>query len=61
MEVLIRDSSQHVSFRALALGLSNREVLIRDSQELVSFRASALGLPNRGILVTLRNTFHLWR
>jgi hypothetical protein len=27
MEVLLRDSWKHVAFRALALGLSNREVL----------------------------------
>ena len=27
MEVLLRDSWKHAAFRALALGLSNREVL----------------------------------
>jgi hypothetical protein len=57
---------EHVLFRALALGLPNREVLSRDSKEhvsrdskeYVSFRASALGLPHREILnVTLRSTF----
>jgi hypothetical protein len=35
-EVLIRDSEEHVSVRALALGLPDREVLIRDSEEHVS-------------------------
>ena len=42
---------EHVWFRALALGLPNREVLIRDSLEHVSFRAFALGLPNREVLI----------
>jgi hypothetical protein len=31
-EVQIRDSEKNVSFRALALGLPNREVLRRDSR-----------------------------
>jgi hypothetical protein len=60
--VLARASQEHVSFRALALGLPNREVLIRDSWEHVSFRAVALGLPNREVLyVTVRSTFRLGR
>jgi hypothetical protein len=41
---------RHVSFKALALGLPNREVPIHDSGEHVSFRALALGLPNREAL-----------
>jgi hypothetical protein len=58
-EVQIRDSEEHVSFRALALGLLNREVQIRDSEEHVSVRALAQGLPNGEIQknVTLRSTF----
>jgi hypothetical protein len=42
---------EHVSFRALALGLPDREVLIRDSEEHVSVRALALGLPDGEILI----------
>jgi len=42
----------HVWFRALALGLPNREVLIRDTkEEHVSFRALALGIPHRKVLI----------
>jgi hypothetical protein len=58
----IRDSGEHVSVRALALGLPDRVVLIRESDEHVSVRASALGLPNMEVLyVTLRSTFRLGR
>jgi hypothetical protein len=49
-EVLIRDSEEHVSVRALALGLPDREVLICDSEEHVSVRALSLGLPDREVL-----------
>ena len=45
---------EHVLFRAVALGLPNREVIIRDSYGHVWFRKAALGLPNREVLyVTL--------
>jgi hypothetical protein len=41
-ELPIRDSQEHVLFRAIAPGLPARELLIRDSEEHVSFRALAL-------------------
>jgi hypothetical protein len=46
---------QHVSFRALALGLPDREVLCdSQAQEHVSLRALSLGLHEREVLyVTL--------
>jgi hypothetical protein len=44
-EVLIRDSEEHVEFRASALGLPDWEVLLRDSEEHVALRALALWTP----------------
>jgi hypothetical protein len=38
-------------FRAIVLGLPNREFLTRDSSEHVSCRALALGLPYREVLI----------
>ena len=38
-------------FRALALGLPNREVLIMTPEEHGWFRALALGLPQREVLL----------
>jgi hypothetical protein len=51
---------EHVSFRALALGLPNKEVICVTPEERVWFRALALGLPNKEVLnVTLKSTVRL--
>jgi len=41
---------EHVLFRAVALGLPNREVLICDSYGHVWFRETGLGLSNREVI-----------
>jgi hypothetical protein len=41
---------EHVSLRALALGIPNKKVLTRDPWKHVSLRALALGPPNGEVL-----------
>ena len=54
---VIRDSSEHVSPRALALGPPSRGVLYVTLEGHVLCRALALGLPNGEVLyVTRRST-----